>query len=107
MNRWLFVINSIAQQRVNVLYYAVKICRVVSSCCPAPQGRTQTLLKRSASRVMNALARSLAAPSGVLCPVGKPSDATLNFGFATAVARKEDKTSTMRVSLLEHSIREA
>jgi hypothetical protein len=32
---------------------------------------------------MNVLARSLAAPSGVACPVGKPSLETLSFGLAS------------------------
>ena len=38
---------------------------------------------------MKALARSPAAPSGVLCPVGKPSGATFIFGFATALESRE------------------
>jgi hypothetical protein len=56
---------------------------------------------------MKARATSLAAPSGVLCPVGKPSGATFVFGFATAVENRESNNGAMRASFLQQAIVEA
>src|SRR6266853_6891925 len=58
----------------------------------------------SAPRVINALAKSLAAPSGVSWPVGNPSAASLNLGLAAEMEKMEHTNSMLRSAFLRHRI---
>jgi hypothetical protein len=49
---------------------------------------------------MNVLARSLAAPSGVACPVGKPSLETLSFGMASEPLTKEATNNMAKITFV-------
>jgi len=56
---------------------------------------------------MNALAKSLAAPSGAAYPVGNPSAATLNLGLAAELVMRKETKSAMRATVLRHGIAKA
>jgi hypothetical protein len=53
---------------------------------------------------MNVLARSLAAPSGVACPVGKPSLETRSFGLASEPLTREETNNMARITFVRHGM---
>jgi hypothetical protein len=53
---------------------------------------------------MNVLARSLAAPSGVACPVGKPSLETVSFGQTSEPPTREETNNMARITFVRDSM---